>query len=298
MAIVDGNPISAAYTNSRLASKQVDNTLEGVQTLDNSSDPNSGATITNIQQRMNELASEIGRDGDGAGTNDDYSSNNVVTNGQDRRAAIGALDTKFANISIDELTDVDITGITDTQILIWNNGAGEFQPGNQAGGGATDLDGLTDVTITARAANQKLKVNAGNTLWENVTDDLDSLDDVDLTGANNGDVLTLVAGTWNPVAPSGGSFPGTISSQTGTFAAADDNLYIIDVSGGAAQVNLPAPSSGLKFSIKIMGDAATNNVTINRNAAEEIEGVAANLVLTNELGAYKFISDGTDWFII
>ncbi len=38
---------------------------------------------------------------------------------------------------------------------------------NAAGGGATTLDDLTDVTITTRAANQVLVVNPGNTLWVN-----------------------------------------------------------------------------------------------------------------------------------
>jgi len=96
----------------------------------------------------------------------------------------------------------------------------------------------------------------------------------------------------------GERFPSSISAQSSTFSAADGILYIVDVSGGAVSVNLPAPSSGLKFMVKIVGDALTNNLTLVRNGTENIETIGANFIIDNELGAYTVISDGTDWFLI
>ena len=206
MAIVDGNNVNAAYTNSVLASKTVDNTLAGIQTLSNG-DAASGAAITNIQQRMNELIDAMGWDGDGSGTNNDYSSNVVISDGTDRRAAIDALDAKFAAFALNELSNVDAaapangevlaynsgtgnweatagaggvtslndlsdvdltTAPTDTQILIYNNGTGNFEPGNQSAGAVAELTDIGDVGGPV-SAFQVMVRNAANTAYEFVS---------------------------------------------------------------------------------------------------------------------------------
>ncbi len=55
MGIVDGNPVNATYTNSRVVSKQNDNTLLGKLTLNRTG---SGATIVDAQQDINDLKTE------------------------------------------------------------------------------------------------------------------------------------------------------------------------------------------------------------------------------------------------
>lgn len=55
--IVDGNPVNATYTNSKLASKDGDNTFVGMQTLNRAG---SGGTITDLQQTVNNLLSAGG----------------------------------------------------------------------------------------------------------------------------------------------------------------------------------------------------------------------------------------------
>jgi hypothetical protein len=118
----------------------------------------------------------------------------------------------------------------------------------------------------------------------------------DVFGApSTDDVLVFNGGTWVPQAPTPNGFV-AISTQAVNFAPADKNFYLVDVSGGAININLPAPSSGFTFTFKILGDAFTNNVTVVRNGTENIETVAANFVINNQLGAYNLISDGTDWY--
>lgn len=106
---------------------------------------------------------------------------------------------------------------------------------------------------------------------------------------------TLIYPEWIDGGAGGSSFPALIVNNAATFSAVADTLHIVDATSGAITVNLPAPVSGLKFELKILGN---DTVTVSRNAAEDIEGVAADYTINNNLGAYMFISDGTDWFII
>jgi hypothetical protein len=65
------------------------------------------------------------------------------------------------NQSIDDLSDVVISGVSDGQVLKYDSTAGVWENGL----GATNLDDLTDVTITEPAENEILSYN-GNT-WIN-----------------------------------------------------------------------------------------------------------------------------------
>lgn len=83
--------------------------------------------------------------------------------------------------------------------------------------------------------------------------------------------------------------PYTLSSQ---------RVIHVDTTGGAVTINLPAPAHGIRFKIKdAAGTFGTNACTLVRNGSEEIEGVAASLVLSAPGGTYEIWSDGTDWFI-
>lgn len=99
--------------------------------------------------------------------------------------------------SIGELSDVNITGVADGEILIWNNTAGEFQPGAQSGG-TTTFTGLTDTPANfSGAANQIVKVNAGQTALVFDTNDFTGLSDtpVDYAGANGQFLRVNTGGT-------------------------------------------------------------------------------------------------------
>lgn len=92
MSIQDGNPVNAAYTNTKLASKTGDNSLAGKQTLARAL---SGDTITDAQKTLNDLLDVVGFVDENDPAPKDYSSNNVVADGDDRKVAIEKLDGEF-----------------------------------------------------------------------------------------------------------------------------------------------------------------------------------------------------------
>jgi hypothetical protein len=91
----------------------------------------------------------------------------------------------------------------------------------------------------------------------------------------------------------------TVNSISTNTNAAVNNTYLVDTSGGTVQVTLPSPStSGTFVRVKSTGDARANNITVARNAAESIEGVAGNYTMNNDYEEIDFVSDGSDWWIL
>lgn len=87
-----------------------------------------------------------------------------------------------------------------------------------------------------------------------------------------------------------------------TAIAANDGKYQLRVNtaGGPVTITLPPPASSAGRRIKISdvaGTFGTNACTVARNAAESIQGLAANRVLTAPWGSYEFWSDGSNWFM-
>jgi len=74
-----------------------------------------------------------------------------------------------------------------------------------------------------------------------------------------------------------------VQSVSGVTGVTSGNTYLVDTSGGVATMNLPAPALDAFIRIKDSGfNANTNNITVVRNAAEEIEGVAASFVMDSD----------------
>ena len=71
--------------------------------------------------------------------------------------------TSVSGQSIDVLTDVDITtsAPTNGQVLVWNDSANEFQPGD-AGGSTATLDDIGNVDTTGKSTNDVLLWNGSN----------------------------------------------------------------------------------------------------------------------------------------
>lgn len=87
-------------------------------------------------------------------------------------------------------------------------------------------------------------------------------------------------------------------SVSGAFNAVNGKSYLVDTSGGVGTPTLPAPAPGAFVRIKDSGfNANTNNITVTRNAAEDIDGVTANYVMNSDGETKVFVSDGTDWFV-
>jgi hypothetical protein len=104
MAVVNGNPVEANYTNSKLASKTADNNLQGKQTLSNG-DVVSGATINNAQRYINEIAAAVGVNGEGDASVNNYASNNYLVDGQNRKQSLETIDAAIGIFGSD-ITDL------------------------------------------------------------------------------------------------------------------------------------------------------------------------------------------------
>lgn len=88
-----------------------------------------------------------------------------------------------------------------------------------------------------------------------------------------------------------------MQTNSGAFSAVANSTTVVDTSGGAATITLPAPASTDFVRIKDNGNAEANNITINPNAAETIDGAASNVISSN-YGSITLASDGTNWFIL
>ena len=95
MSVSDGQKVNASVTNAAFMSRLVDTSTIGTVALQNITDVNSGNLITNLQQLVNEIRDTTGVTAEGDATRKIYSSNNVVTDGDDRKVAIGKLDGTF-----------------------------------------------------------------------------------------------------------------------------------------------------------------------------------------------------------
>ena len=101
------DPAESALVNSAFLGRTSDDTATGVISLDNITDPNSGDTINNTQQYINEIADAVGVNGEGDATRKDYSSNNFVSNGEDHKEAIGVLDESLQAV-LDQVNEGEI----------------------------------------------------------------------------------------------------------------------------------------------------------------------------------------------
>jgi hypothetical protein len=100
-------------------------------------------------------------------------------------------DTLPVTVQMSDITDVDLTGLANGDLLIWNSGTGKWEPG-PAPAPALDLDDLGDVDLTGAGSGDYLKFDG--TDWVPDTpaagvSDLDDLSDVAITSPASGDFL-------------------------------------------------------------------------------------------------------------
>lgn len=196
--------------------------------------------------------------------------------------------------------------------------AGSFVIGQGSGSdvGAFQLAG--DVTATSNGtvtiANNAItsaKINNGA-----VTSGKIAADAVGSTEIANGAVGTSELAN-NAVTPGKAdlaqawTFTGALSAQGGLLAkvtvsttnitvGATDTVVAITDTSAARTVTLPAVSgnTGRVLVIKdATGGAATNNITVDGNAAETIDGAATYVINTN-YGSVTLVGDVSGWFVV
>lgn len=84
----------------------------------------------------------------------------------------------------------------------------------------------------------------------------------------------------------------SVSSHTGNFTAAPYKTHLVT---GVATVKMPTPILNHYVTIKKTG---SDLVTLEPHHTEQIEGAAANYLLTSTRQSVTLVSNGTDWFII
>lgn len=133
MTVANGQPADETTFNSSFMSREADTSTVGVVALQNTINPNSGAVIANAQRYINEIAAAAGVSGEGDATANVYSSNNVVTDGDDYKTAIGKLDDATASANglygVDQEATLDSASGTFSDVtFIFNT----FTPGGDA----------------------------------------------------------------------------------------------------------------------------------------------------------------------
>ena len=194
-------------------------------------------------------------------------------------------------MSLEELTDVDIAGLINGQILQYNSVTGKWENVDRTD---IDLDELGDVTIVSPSNGQVLIYNSSTSKWENssiiggfvpytgATADVD-LGTHDLTAergtfANNGSSDTLT------VNHTSGSGYGIIVTKGGNNEA----LYVNKTSGsGNAMRVVGGRTSLVDLSLSSVSNATGNFLTISgnvvhqRTAAQTLTDIGGQAALTN-----------------
>lgn len=114
---------------------------------------------------------------------------------------------------------------------------------------------------------------------------------VRIIGAGGGGSGGGLAGA-GTTAPSGGSFPYTLSST--------DDGKVIEVDTTAARtINAHAAATGFKVTIKdISGQASLNNITFVKNGSQTIEFLSSNYIMEADYGVWSFVFNGTNWDLV
>ena len=233
------------------------------------------------------------------------------------------------------LTDVDVTGVVNTNVLKYNSTSGDWEDGAVAysevtgtptlatvatTGAYSDLSGTPTLGTVAAldvgtSANNVVQLNGSaqlpavdGSLLTGITATVAALNDIgDVSAAtpNNGDVIAYnsTSGDWEATAQSGGggSAPSvTVSSpsadQTLTSPSGIEEVYIYTPSANI-NVNLVAAATcGSGFKYQIK-NRSTNTLTIDPNGAETIDG-SATFAIASQEASVTLITDGSNWFII
>lgn len=99
MSVSNGNAASANTFNNAFMSRTTNTSTTGVVDLNNTTDVNSGAQVTNTQRAINELFDADGTGGIGDANRKQYSSNNYVVDGDSRKEAIQRLDVAAGDLA-------------------------------------------------------------------------------------------------------------------------------------------------------------------------------------------------------
>jgi len=141
-------------------------------------------------------------------------------------------------VNINNTYTLPNTDGTNGQVLT-TNGTGTLSF-TTVSGGASDLNSLTDVTITSPADNQFLRYDSGTSKFINETvtlnENFNDLNDVSVASASNGQSIQYNSGSgqWEPYTPSSGG-ANVLNDLTDVSASGPTNGQVIQYNSGASQ---------------------------------------------------------------
>lgn len=81
--------------------------------------------------------------------------------------------------------------------------------------------------------------------------------------------------------------------------ASTDRVILVDTTTDVVTVQLPAPAAFVGLvTVKDIGDASSNNITVARADEENVNGAGADLTLSTQYASATLCSDGTDWWVV
>ena len=119
-----------------------------------------------------------------------------TSSGSPGGAAGGDLGGTYPSPSVEKIRGRSISNAApgDGNVLTWIAATSSWTPQVPVSGGASDLNGLSDVTITSPSSTQAILYNVASSRWENVALQLTYLADVAYGSTpSDGEVLTYVA---------------------------------------------------------------------------------------------------------
>jgi hypothetical protein len=227
------------------------------------------------------------------------------------------------------LTDVDVTGAVDTNVLKYNSTSGDWEDGAVAYSEVTGTPTLATVATTGAysdlsgtptlgtAAAEDVGTSANNVVQLDGSARLPAVDgsqlinlpsgastlgaltDVTITTPANGQALIYNGGTW-----ANGTVGATVALNTANPSTSPYNItsstsfletWIFNPSV-TLTVNIPAPSaagSGYRYNIK---NISTQTITIIPGSGS-IDG-AGSVVINVQYASVTLVSDGANWFIV
>jgi len=188
-----------------------------------------------------------------------------------------------------------VAAAQDGYVLTWDNGTSTWIPLPGSGGidtvGAIDTNSnanglyISGTTISTQSASASVP-GMVNTTTQSFAGNKTFTGSITAGSSTTNNTLT------------GGCITSTFNLSSNLTLGDGYYLILVDTSAARA-ITLPSPVNGRTFIIKDKtGTAETYNITLTRNGAESIEGVAANRTLSTNWGCWKVVSDGTNWFII
>ena len=88
----------------------------------------------------------------------------------------------------------------------------------------------------------------------------------------------------------------SMNTTSGVDTLTANETYIVNTSGGASTITLPAVATDIFIRIKDNGNAETNNITITP-ASGTIDGAASHIINSN-YGSVVIACDGVNWFVM